>query len=354
MGQTENRAKKTGKICAFLVICIVINFAYISVLYSIIKSSYAPTETEEENGAGQAEKFSDLIEGIKFQKLLSNKQETDWEFMLNEGLLYYDFSENKSLCELRTEYYDFLSDPLHVPAIDLKKLYQFTEKYYGTILPLTELTLEEITEETPPLQERMQTDINIYKNETYIRAMKCKMNSSPSGDMYYQTARAADDVVKLMVYNSSTLKERIFFSYIAVNFYLLSIPYEEKEVTNDFIYDRIAQIYIHLYKYCGYEIENNYKKQFLISAEVYLHIAGDKYYNAVQQENINSQLPEYGYNYACVLNDMISIYGCNDKEIRDLCVEYAQEFMDFYGSDHKYYSDCYSFCDKYSDDGQDK
>lgn len=164
------------------------------------------------------EKLSELVKNIPFQNIITNETETVWEYILNEGLFFLEFERMNaltvSLCDLRDKYYANLSSPLHT-AISLEKeekLYQIINDYYGTsILPETNLTLDKIDLITPPLEERMNTPVSHYKAETYLRATKCQESQHPSRDMLYQTARAADDTVKILAKNNGSLEEMLFF-----------------------------------------------------------------------------------------------------------------------------------------------
>lgn len=330
-----------------------------------VQSDYEITSQEIEPPM----RYAELLKAVPFQTITINKTETDWEIILNDGLFFSDFEKaftpSISVCSLRNTYYANLSTPLHtsMPQASKEVLYQIINNYYGTsILPKTNLTIEDIESRALPLEQRMETPISDIKAETYIRAIKCYESQSPSGEMLYQTARSADDTVKILAENGGTLKEMLFFSYIATNFYLMCLPYERTQISDAFIYYRISKIYLHLYKYSGYAVTDKYSEHFLLSAEAYMHLAVDSWEitpandvhnpeSYITGNNIFDTMPEYAYDYACILDSFYSVYSCNNQETRTDCVKYATAHIEHFGPEGRYYADCKLFINKYKPEG---
>ncbi len=293
--------------------------------------------------------YTQLVAEIQFEKVLICELETEWEIIINAGLGFNEYVvksiEEDSPCKLLEEYYYSYADPLRQKQPDTEQLYDIIEKYSGTdILPVADKTLDEITADTLPIGERMNTDPEEFKKETYLRCKACKKN--PSGNNYYQAGRAADDVVKTLVESGNyTLKELLFYSYLTVSFYQLSMNYSQKEVDNCFVEYRTAMIYIYLYKFGGYDDDYDYNRHFLLSAGTYMRLAKEHY--SADTENINEALPDCDYYYSSTLNNFITLFHCDNREIKERCALGAKDYIDYAGVEGKYYKECKKYVDEY-------
>lgn len=293
--------------------------------------------------------YAGLVAEIQFEKVLIGEQETEWEIIINSGLGFNEYvaksAEEESPCKLLEEYYNRCVDPLMQKKADIEQLYKIIKKYYGTdLLPEADKTLDEMTADTLPIGERMNTDPEEFKKETYLRCKACEKN--PSGNNYYQAGRAADDVVKTLVENGNyTLKELLFYSYLAVSFYQLGMNYSQDEVDNCFVEYRIAMIYIYLYKYGGYNDDYDYNRHFLLSAETYMRLAKEHYIAGT--ENINEVLPDCDYYHASVLNNFIKLFHCDNEEIKERCALSAKNYINSAELNDKHYDECKKYVDEY-------
>lgn len=341
-GKTHKKIRRAIVIRTIFILMTLISLALAKYSYNKL---FKNIETDIEKIIEDSPQFvySELIEEISFQKILVNGSETDWELIMEEGLRFMDYT-NKSMeasspCQLLDIYYSAYSDPLKKIKPDEELLYKMIDNYAGTgILLKTDESLAEITANTLPLDERMSTDPKEFKKETYLRSEVCR--EYPSGDNYYQTGRAADDTLKILVNNGDyNLKELLFYSYVAISFYQLSMEYSQKEVPNCFIEYRIAIIYIYLYSYGGYSDNYDYNKHFLLSAEAYMRMAREDHTEDLAA-SINEYLPEYDYYYASVLNNFITLFQCDNERIWEQRRLSAEAYIEYAGVDDRHYDEC--------------
>lgn len=349
------KRKKTGKKIFFRVAFIVLLLIFTLFIVSCTIEERPGDDSNSEQGEdSKSNNYERLISNVVFQKTLVNAKETDWEFMINKGFGFSEYitksEAESSPCELRTRYFNEYADALWHQKVDEEQLSKMIQKYSGTdILPTTDRSLAEVTADIFPAENRINTPPDVFKEETILRVQICETN--PSGNNFYQAGRAADDVVKTLIErNECTIKELLFYSYLAVSYYLLCMDYVDREVSDSKVYYNLSIIFVYLYEYGDYESGCDYNKHFLLSADAYMRMAKQKYAEeTIENVNINAVLPECDYYSAAMLNNFIALFNCDNKEIWKACVENAKNYNDYAGEGDRHYEECSQYIRNYSE-----
>lgn len=286
-----------------------------------------PPLSRKENGSVQQE-YQAVLQGIPFANEVINRTETIWEHLISEELMYKNYvewgEEYDDFDQLRNLYMSNNVDMAMWIHIDVDELVSHMESFYGTeILPVTDKTLEEVMEEIPPLNVRLYSDVNLYKNEFWLRGSKCGADSSAA--WLNQTGRAADDVFKVLINSGAiSLKQLIFFGAMAISFYLASVECDDGERDLPLIYYRIAEIFICLNKYSSLREDEAYSQHFYLMAENALILAKEEFNNAYGEGNIQGKLPYFNCYYAEILYKFNRMHWSESERLVKMCGEYAE------------------------------
>ena len=319
-------------ICAFVALVIsLILLAIIAREFVLALDLKVECNTNEDVSESQ---YTDAIDKIPFHDEMINEEQTIWEHLFVEEMLYDKYEQlggdEFDFKNLREKYVNEFCDADELPNIAIDELKEHVKFFYGSeILPVTNKTLERVVTEIPPLEDRINTDVLVFENEFYLRVDKCDL-SSPD-ECFYQVARAADDAFKVLFHEKNlSIKKKLFYGSMAVAFYLASINNYEGNIDLLLTYYRIAEIYIYLYKYVGFIQENiDYSKHCLLMSEMFLILAKKEYSKKMDFDDIHKKLTYFNYYYADILFDYITKY-CKDEEVEEIgfmCYKLASDYL---------------------------
>lgn len=330
------RAKRVKLVIIFTCILSILASTDLLLCLQGIKQSLEPVEETTFKQHYPDEIFSNL----EFQSELVYSNTTLWEDLTQNYLhfrYYNEWNEDSKTTkfELRTKYLTRIREDSNLPMVSLSDIQKLAKMLYGTsLLPETDMTLSQVDDQTLSIDERISTDPNFYKAEYWIRLRAC--NDESSFDCIYQTARAADDVVKTLVYNKvATTKELLFYSGAAISLYQLAVKKSDgiDEIKISMIKYRIAELYYYLYKYIKYDGNtlinpDEFSVHLLLSAEAYLFSSYDDFVLAGADIDINKTQPYHDNYMAEVEFYLIKIYDFSDAEIAKSCSIYAWQYID--------------------------
>lgn len=282
---------------------------------------------EKEAREAVSQKYLATLSNIPFQDEVLNKKTTLWEDLLNEGLMYKEYSarseENFSFAELRSCYQGTSDNIVEWPEIDIDMLVKQIKEVYGSeLLPVTEADFEEVNDEIKSYGDPLMVPAEVYKAEFWIRLSMEK--DGFSSEALYQIGRASDDVLKVLKNsNKITIKEWIFFGSMAVSFYLASMECDDGSRDLPLTHYRIAEIFIYLDKYSPLKNDEAYSRHFRLMAEKALEDAEHSFDNTYEYEKIKRKLPYFYCYYAEILYDFSRLCPNNGETLAEMCKEYA-------------------------------
>lgn len=321
-----------------IAIRIIIEYMMMTVLFVLCGKIYACLQTTKESDSIQQE-YKAALQSIPFQNEVMNSTETIWEHLLNKELMYQNYTNLANECddfdEIRELYVNGNEDMAMLGCVDVDELVSHVEAFYGTqILPITNKTLNEVTKDIPPLDERLYVDVNLYKTEFWLRASQCDANTTAA--WLYQTGRAADDAFKVLVNDGErSLKQLMFFGAMAISFYLASVEYNDGNRDLPMIYYRIAEVFIYLDKYSSIADTETYKRHFLLMAEKALLMAEEEFYSVQEEKKIQEKFVYFNCYYAEILYKYNKMNWSKNGNLAKVCSEYANACIagtDFDGS----------------------
>lgn len=282
-----------------------------------------------------ANKKDILITKISFEPEQVNDKAVIWQELINTNL-YFSYLEELlakgySNDQIRNHYIQGIGTNRTLSHVDFKQVKYIIEKFYGTeLLPISEKTLEEIKELTPPLEERCKTDAILFQEEFSIRAQKC--TEGDSFECFYQAARSADDAFKQLVKDGNT-KEVVFFAAMSVAYYMMSLEKLEdgEHIWRSFIEYRISEIFICLRDNCIVQDSERgelYELHFLLITEAYLKHSQVIYDLAKTGVNIHEEHMYHDKYMADTIYRLITEHEFESiKEMKDECKEYANSYI---------------------------
>lgn len=343
----SSRKKKINRVI-MLIAAILIFILLVGGLWKLAEGLYnlrTYKRIEEEESIRNEEIMSQylmLIEKLPFHNEIPDQEQTIWEDLIYEFLLYSESEGMSNFDQLRSSYQNEIFELQKIPHIKVDTIVEYVNSFYGTeILPLTNKKLEEVEEKVLPLGERFNTDIEVLKNRFWLRASKCSIESS--AESLYQAGRSADDVFKVLISKPDfSVKEVIFYGSMAVAFYLVSVEYDEGNIDLPFVYYSIAEIYIYLEKNVDFGENNIMYLHCLLMAEVFLALAEKEYRMISKDEDIHEDLSFFSCYYAEIVYKFIIEYGKKDVEFISMCKERASQYVN---SDYsKKYVGCRNSC----------
>lgn len=272
--------------------------------------------------------YSMLIEKLPFHNEILNQEQTIWEDLVYDYLLYSEREDLSDFDELRNSYWKKIFELQEIPHIKIDTIVECVKSFYGTeILPLTDKTLEDVEKQILPLEKRFDTDIMVLKNRFWLRASKC--NTESSDDSLYQAGRSADDVFKVLINKPDfSVKEAIFYGSMAVSFYLVSVEYDKGNIDLPFVFYSIAEIFIYLEKKVDFGENNVIYLHCLLMAEVFLALAEKEYKEAHENGDIHENLTFFGCYYAEIVDRIIIKCEKKDIELTAICKKYASQYIE--------------------------
>lgn len=349
--------KRKRKIMIGLLTFVLLLFVCVSLIKSLLAFAALSDTIAGENVNDEINlvNFLEIVEKIPFHDEALVEEQTIWEKLVCTDLLYGEYLEKSEgvtdFDELRKAYQGEFYEAQEIPFIEIDELIEQVKLFYGTeILPFTDKTLEDVEAEILPLEERLNTDVEVFQNEFWLRAGSC--NADSSDECLYQAGRAADDVFKVLCNKADTgNKMKIFYSSMTVGFYLASIEYDTGNINIPLVYYRIAEIYIYLEEQLDFGENEEIKLHCLLMAEIFLMLA-EKEYEKIEGGDIHKDLPFFSYYYAQILNKYIVKYNSKDKEVESKCYDYATQYINSPYS--LKYPDCRNSCNDILDNLKDR
>lgn len=284
-------------VCAIFIMIIV--FCAMS-LYNYSAYSGTSSDTSKDN-----EEYLAVLDKLPFHNEIYNEEQDIWEHLTCVELLYDKYlklaEEATNFDALRASYLKEFYVLCKLPAMDMDDLLEHVNQFYGSaILPFTDKSLEEVEKDILPIDERMNTDDEVLRNEFWLRASKCSAESSD--DSLYQAGRAADDVFKVLINNNQgSFKEAVFYGSMAVGFYLVSVKNNEGNIDLSLIYYKVAEIYIYFEQYVDLGEDDAIHMHYLLMAEMFLRLAEKEYEKTGVAGDINEKLTYFGHYYEDIL-----------------------------------------------------
>lgn len=313
-----------------LAIFIVLLMIFLNVIRIMQKYyQFLPTSDYESEVGELSIEYLKALDELPFHDVTTNEEETIWSRLVYTELLYNRYLEwtkqPVSFDELRETYVDIIYNVNELPFIEIDELLKYVNMFYDSeILPFTDDNLNDINREL----ER-EPSIKLYQNEFWLRAKVCSSNSSSL--QFYCTGVAADNVFKTLCNEGKpSVKEAIFYSSMAVAFYLAAVKYYENNFDLILLYYRLAEIYIYLEEYIFFGEDNEtYSKHFLLMAEVFLMLAETEYAKLAQNEDIHSheKITYFGHYYSLILYKFIIEYQSKDEKLITMCRKYANQYL---------------------------
>lgn len=273
----------------------------------------------------------DVVDDIPFHDEAFS-DERIWEHLYSVELAYGNCEEwlekESEFGKLRENYINRIYKTKQLSFIKVEELLEHINFFYGTeILPSTNKTLDEVTAEILPLKDRLNTDVEVFQNEFWLRATK--VNKYSSDECLYQVGRAADDAFKVLFKKQpDSVKPLIFYGSMVVAFYLASIGCYKGNIDLAYAYYRIAEIYIYLEKYVNrVKCEEKYSKHCLLMAEVFLMLAETEYSDEIKEGDIHQRLTYFDCYYAEILYKAITSYEFKEEEFITLCCNHATQYL---------------------------
>lgn len=320
-----------------ILICLIVYVGLLVVFIFLIKSllnlsTSTVTVVEENVNDENMYVYLEIVAKMPFNDEILAKEQTIWDQLIYNDLLYSEYLKSVERAadfdELRELYQSEIYEVQEIPFIAIDELIEQVELFYGTeILPFTEKTLEKVESEVLPLAERLNTDLEVFQNEFWLRASNCSADSSD--ECLYQAGGAADDAFKVLFNEARSIgnKMEIFYSSMTVGFYLACIKYDAGNINRPLVYYRIAEIYIYLEKEVDFGEDEEIKLHCLLMAEIFLMLA-EKEYEKTGGEDIHKDLPYFSCYYAEILNKFIVKYDSKSEDVVSICFKNATQYLD--------------------------
>ena len=279
---------------------------------------------------------AELITKLSFESEKMNDKTVVWQELINTNL-YFAYLEQLldkgySNAQIRNHYIQGIGTNRTLSYVDFEQVQRIFEKFYGTgLVPISEKTLEEIKELTPPIEERSMTDAILFQEEFSLRAKKC--TEEDSFDCFYQTGRSADDAFKQLVKSGNT-KEVVFFAAMSVAYYMMSLERldDGEYIMRSFIEYRLAEIFIYLRENRIVQDEEKgelYELHFLLITEAYLKHSQVIYDLAHVDTNIHE---EHMYHDKYMVDTLYRLFTDYEFEtwdqMKDECIKYANSYIE--------------------------
>lgn len=270
---------------------------------------------------------------IKFFTIENNEEYTVWDQLLLNDLKYSFFeseiefaSENQDIIG---DYHGETTNYLLSQQKNIDEIDSMITNFEG-LLPEVEMTLNEINDIINSYDDKSKVPVEIYMQELALRIEMTKNNLTK--DNAYQTGRAAHDVVKGISSDGLVCnKELLFFSALSFDFYILSIPLQEGEISNEYILYRCGMLFLDLAdcKEFTQEMEEKQKSNYL----QHFYLMAEAFFSQIIETDIETLISEgidhMYYYYGFTIYRLVQKYKY--ENIAPIAITYLQEYKELPG-----------------------